>query len=193
MENKSKAIYSVLGLVTLGMVFSLVVGLQGFNSQSNSVRNVESTGIQYDAYVCNYVTRADGTVEDLGCSHNLLYNDGKDLIKTYLGDTGGSTDEVDQISLCNATAGCGVPVAGASEDYNEFTACGLAVGTGTYSSLGVGNWSIFNTFTSTCDSVEINATRLRNTASTNFAGNTFTLATLQTNDQITINWTIAVT
>ena len=58
--------------------------------------------------------------------------------------------------------------------------------------MGTGNWSIYNEFTSTCDNVVTNVTRLRNTNGDDFAGNTFTLVTLQTDDLLLINWTLSV-
>lgn len=152
----------------------------------------DATTIHYKANVC--VTHADpnGNVLSSECDHNVLYTTGKNLIRTYLGDTGGGTDEVDQISLCNATAGCGTPVAGKTEDFTAYAGCGLEEATGTYGALGDGNWSIYTTFTATCDDLLVNATRLGNTNNDDFAGNSFSLVTLQTNDQLTINWTISV-
>ena len=66
---------------------------------------------------------------------------------------------------------------------------------GTYGDNGVGNWSIWTTFTATADDLLTNKTGIFNASAvgTLFAENTFTLATLQSSDQITINWTIFVT
>jgi len=119
-----------------------------------------------------------------------LFNDGKELIEAYLGD-GNANDPVDQISLCNATAGCAEPTAAGSEAFNTLAAAGLSEATGTYASVGVGNYTITHEFTAT-DSVSTNVTRLQNTAGTNFAGNSFTLVSLENQDKLTITWTIWV-
>ena len=150
-----------------------------------------SQGFKYTGVSCVKIIRKNGVIEDLGCDHNVLYNSGKDLIEELLGNTG-SGGPVKNITLCNATAGCGTPVADASETWNEITTCGLESAQGTYSSIGVGNWSIQHTFTSTCDNVETNVTRIRNSAGTNLAGRSFTLATLQNGDQLQITWYIWV-
>ena len=150
---------------------------------------LSAQGINYNAEVCVYKNN-----ELVDCSHNVLYDSGRDLIKTYLGDTGGSSDEVDQIELCNATAGCGAPTAAKSGDtYNALSGCGMDETTGAYNSIGTGNWTISATFQASCDNVLTNVTRLRNTNNDDFAGNNFSLVTLQTNDIINVTWTIWVT
>jgi hypothetical protein len=150
-------------------------------------------GVKYDGTVCVSLKRAGSDEwQNLGCYHNILYNTGKDLIKTILGDTG-TGGPVKNIALCNATAGCGEPVADATETWNPITTCGLAEATGTYASVGTGNWTITKTFSSTCDNVQTNVTRLRNSAGTNFAGRSFTLATLQNGDSLQITWYVWVT
>ena len=182
---KKSLIFSIIAVLFISVfVFAL-------NSQSSPSGELGDS-ITYNSNVCRQVIRADGTIEPAECSHNLLYDAGKNLIRTYLGDTGGGTDEVDQISLCNATLGCGVPQANNGETYSEFSDCGLSEATGTFNAGGTGNWSISNQFTATCDDLVTNVTRLRNTAGTNFAGNTFTLVTLQSADLLLINWTLSV-
>jgi hypothetical protein len=187
MQKKYLAIPLFFVLVlSLFSIFSLPQNKNTLNSDDFS------NSITYHSNVCKQITRADGTIESPECSHNLLYDSGKELIEAYLGDTGGATDEVDQISLCDASVGCQTPVAGASETFNAITDRGLEEATGTYSSVGGnGNWTISHTFTAT-GSVSTNVTRLQNTAGTNFAGNNFTLANLENQDQITISWNIFV-
>lgn len=189
-QNNKKKLYGV-GAVLLGIMFIFAVGGL-LNSNNNPSGDDVSDAIHYKANVCVTHTNPEGEVLSSECNHNVLYTTGANLIRTYLGDTGGGTDEVDQISLCNATAGCGTPVAGKSEAFTAYANCGLQEATGTYGALGNGNWSIYTTFTSTCDNVITNMTRLGNTNNDDFAGNSFTLVTLQTNDQLTINWTISV-
>mgnify|MGYP001608619042 FL=1 len=132
----------------------------------------------------------------VGRTHNLLYDSGKNLTRDLLG--AGATGAVLNISLCNASAGCGAPVAGASEAFNTITQCGIFNQQGSYTSLSpIGNWTVTKTFTynSTCNGVSttINASRIGNLTMTNFAGANFTTVTLSnTNDQITINWSFGV-
>lgn len=185
-----KIVFGFTGvLLSAILLFTVASSIMNNNSLPSST---VSDGIQYHSNVCTYVTRADGTVEPNGCSHNTLYNNGKEMIEGYLG--AGQSGAILNISLCNATGtpGCATPVAAMTEAFNNFTNCGLNAQNGVYGSLGTGNWSVAKTFTATCDNVLTNSTRLMNSTGSPFAGNTFTLVTLQTNDQLTINWTIWV-
>ena len=172
----------VLGISLLLVAIFAVAAVPGLQVSS------QDQGLQYHSQVCVYKNS-----ELVDCSSNLLYDDGKDLIEQYLGDTGGTSDEVDQIQLCNATAGCGQPQADAGETFNALNSCGMAQATGGYNNIGTGNWSISQTFQASCDNIQTNLTRLRNSAGTNFAGNNFTLVTLQTDDIVNVTWTIWVT
>lgn len=152
-----------------------------------SVSEQQSSVLHYKAFVCTYKNG-----ELIGCSHNLLYDTGKNITRDALGV--GGFGAVLNISLCNATAGCAGPVVGATETFNTIVGCGLQSTQGTYAALtnAPGNWSVVKTFTATCDGTVMNSTRLTNATGSPFAGNTFTSVTLQTNDQLTINWTLMV-
>ena len=173
----------------------LVVGVFAFSSQSTPNPSPNSVGgISYGSNVCKQVIRADGTREPVECSHNVLYDTGRNMTRDLLGNTGGDGTEIDEILLCNASTadgGCGVPVKDQTENFIVYSACGLTNATGTYNEVLTGNWTISNEFTSTCDNVVVNATRLAN-GSAYFAGNNFTLVTLQQNDRLLINWTIYI-
>ena len=155
--------------------------------QSNSA---QSDLLNYHGNVCVY---KNGQL--IECSHNLLYSNGKNLTRDILGG-GANMGAILNISLCNGsgTTGCGTPVAAATEGFNLYNNCGLSATNGAYTAntVGDGNWSVAKTFTASCDSLLVNATRLSNATGSVFAGNTFTLVTLQTNDQLTINWTLTV-
>lgn len=189
MENKKRGIVASTFLIGAVLFLALLVNT---NYEKEVNDSFEDT-INYKATVC--VSKNN---ELIGCSRNLLYDTGKDSIKHRLLYGGG--DNITWISLCNASTGsgvgCGVPVAGATEDFQKLKDCGMANVSGTMTDIGTGNWSIYHTFTSTCDNLEINATKLSNEtitiAGTNFSGNNFSLVTLQTDDQLTINWTITV-
>jgi len=170
----------------------LIVGMFAMSllEQDNSPINVGNP-IGYHSSVCKQVIRADGSVEPVECSSNVLYDTGKNLIRTYLGDTGGGTDEVDQIELGNASLAAGEPQADSSEAYTALSGCGMDAATGAYTALAQdGNWTIDYEFTSTCADVLTNVTHLTNTATAEFAGNSFTLVTLQNGDKLQLNWTI---
>ena len=179
------------------MVFTclVVVSVFAYSTFLGVPASVTSDGITYNGYVCRQITRADGTVEPAECSHNVLYLSGANLTRDLL-TTNGDGSLLNNISLCNATAGCTAPVAAASETFNYFTGCGLSSATdATISNLASqgANWTVYKTFVVTgCSNQLTNSTRLSNDA-TLFAGNNFTLATLNANDQITINWTISIT
>ena len=186
---KKRLIFPLLAIL---VVASFVIGL---NIQTNSQDNF-SDSVTYHSNVCKQVVRADGTRETPECSSNILYDTGKDLIRNYLSDTGGTGDEVDQIVLCNATStvgGCGTPLAGATEMFTPYTGCGLEKATGTYSSFDTSNWTISHEFTASCDNLLTNVTKLQNTTGVgNFSSNAFTLVTLQTDDKLLINWSLSV-
>lgn len=174
----------ILALAILAIVFS-VPASQGTNNQGQS--------IQYHASVCKTLIYPNGTRQSLGCSPNVLFNTGADAIMTYLGTNTKTDGQPVKIALCNATAGCATPTAAGTESYHEFTSCGLTSATGTYNSNGVGNWSIAHTFTASCNNLVTNVTRLEfNGTTVYFSGNNFSTTTLQSTDELSINWTIAV-
>lgn len=181
MIKRGQIVFAFVASILFALSFGYLLsdGIQGSSS--------DSSVLHYKGYVCVY---KNGEV--VSCDHNLLYDNGKNLTRNALGT--GVVGAILNISLCNATAGCAGPVAAASETFNTYVNCGLNSNAGTYAVLNnaPGNWSVSKTFTSTCDSIEVNSTRLSNQTGSVFAGNTFTLVTLQTNDQLTINWTLMI-
>lgn len=171
----------------LGFFFVLSMASGNTTNPASDLENM----IKYSSRVC--IQKND---DPASCSSNLLYTSGRNLIKESMGNEA-AADATDWIALCNSTisaAGqCDDPVIAGSETFVQFDSCGMANVSGTYASNGDGNWSISNTFTSTCDGIETNFTRLQNANGDLFAGNTFEPVTLQTNDQLTVNWTAEVT
>jgi len=192
---KNKVMYSLFGIFFTFIVLGLyAINGIGVPLESNSLNQ----GIDIEGYEVVISTTGDfegretpsheGIYEIVGKPHNTLYNDGMDM--TYNCLSSGSCDAITNITLCNTT--CATPVAAGTEDYIEHDTCGLTSAIGTvYEQAGNGNWTVENTFTSTCDDVVTNVTRLQNT-STKFAGVAFTSVTLQTDDQLNINWSIKV-
>ena len=147
--------------------------------------------IVYGSDVCIY--KNGELIQD--CEHNVLYDTGAELIEDVFANEAAS-DAADWVGLCNATvgsAGCGTPTTGSSEPYEEYTSCGLSKAAGTIYDNGVGNWSVEYTFTASCNDLLTNVTQLLNGNADEFAGKEFTLVTLQSSDQLTVNWTVWVT
>lgn len=185
MVKKSFNVYLMVAFLFGALVFASL----SFMLPDFSVKSSESSLLNYNSMVCVYKNG-----ELVGeCDHNVLYHNGKNITRDMLGSVAGAV--VQNISLCNATAGCGAPLADATETFNLLSSCGMASSQGTYSVLSAqpGNWTITKVFTATCDSIVTNVTRLTNVTGGIFAGNSFTAVTLQTNDQLTINWTLMIT
>jgi len=143
--------------------------------------------LNYGAVVCIKIIRADGTIEDVGCSGNVVTEAGLNHIKYLVGE-GASSEAVKYLALGNGSA----PTISSTYLDNEITNCGLARAEGTYTSNGVGNWTRSKTWTCTCDGVYVNTTALFNATSggTMFAGYSFSTRILYENDQLQESWTI---
>ena len=154
--------------------------------QYGSPRDNIPQGVTLDGNQCVYITRADGSKEDLGCRHNVLTNVGKNAIRDFIG-VGGFTADYNYIGIGNDT---GVPAAGDTALEKEWDACGMTRATATYAALATGNWSMVKTFTSTCDGVVVNASGMFNDTSPGvmLCAANFTQGTLQTSDEITVTW-----
>jgi hypothetical protein len=125
--------------------------------------------------------------ELIECKSNVITNNGKDLLKTALGQ--GAYIVVNHLALGNTSA----PAATSTSHPGLISDCGLASADGTYYSEGTGNWTIGKTWTCTCaGGIVVNTTGLYNDTNTGtyFAGTSFTSTTLQQNDQISVNYTI---
>ena len=136
-----------------------------------------------------------GEWEIVSQSTNQIYDTGKEAIEDYLGEGTGAGDAFDWIELCDSVAaGCGTPVAGKSETFTAHAADGLSAVAGTVgSNAPSGNWSIWNTFTSTAANQLTNVSRLQNAGGDDLAGNAFGLVNLSNGDSLLVNWTIWVT
>lgn len=186
-------IKSLAGMVLVFLAAVLVVDLMSSLSTLNS--NTGAQGINYVGTVCPKIIRSSGRVEDLGCGHNLLMNEGKNFIEEEIGNGTASTNIVDVMFLGNGTTW------GTSDmtvHTGEIIECGLGAATGlSANDIGNGNWSFTNTWTSSCAGVIVNTTGLNCSACAEgtefFAGNNFTSVTLQTNDQINVTWYVFVT
>lgn len=132
-----------------------------------------------------------GMSEIVSIGENTLYEASTEALESILTQ---SANNYTWIALCNATAAnaCNTPQADQSENFVAFVGCGLANASGTYNSLGTGNWTIDVTFTSSCDGLATNSTRLQNWTHNPFAGEDFTHTNLDNTDTININWSVWV-
>lgn len=193
-KGVNKRFYFIIGSPFLALAI-ILTGFLFITNPSVSISPQHSEATQYDGIVCLTITRADGTVENLDCKHNLVYNDGLEMFEDSIAH--GVNLSSRSIALCNSTLGtnCGAIAADQSEVFLRYSTCGLSPTNGTYANLATtsGNWSIYATFTNSCaHSVDINASRLGNERTQrNFSGARFSsLVTLAQNDQLTVNWTI---
>ena len=192
----NKKVLPILGLV-LGVVFLFAFFI---GTPVNNVDDSNSQEISYGSEVC-FFTTGDfegrnnepniGVWEEVECDSNVLYDTGAEAIENLL--SVGLNSKYTNITLCNASATCGSPSASASEGWTEYVNSGLKGTEGSKTDNGNGNWTISNTYTASADNLLTNVTRIGNTTGGYLAGNSFTLVTLQTNDQLTVNWTIWVT
>jgi len=136
--------------------------------------------LKYTGVACIYID--DKLVE---CNHNIITNNGKDLIKK--GMMGIAQVRLNQIAVANRTT----PLSESDISLQgEWISCGMERATGTLTDLGVGNWSISYQWKSTCDDVIVNATGIYDSISgTLFAEAVFNrVAILQTNEKINITY-----
>lgn len=181
--------------IPVAIIVAALIGLSGLNIVTTTTSTAAASGIAYHSAVCKLVTRADGSVEDLGCSHNLFANQGKNITRDLLGSYS-SLAAVNVIGLGNGSGAVGsaTNLQGLISDSN----CQLQAQAGTFAvtDTSVGNWTIQKQFTNLCTSVVVNSTAMYNNTAAGvnnyFAANNFTSTTLTTNDQITITWYIWV-
>lgn len=168
------------------IILSLLLVLYG---QYNSGVSV-SEGIPYKARVAIEVFRPGVGIIFSEVIPNLVVNAGLDAVERYLGQQGYAA--FNYIALSNNTTH--TPAAGDTSLVNEIATAGLGRATGTYYNNAVGNWSIVKTFTasSAINDVCLSGLFNQSASGTLLAENTFTQVDLQTNDQVTVNWTISV-
>lgn len=182
------------GGFALAVLFIVSLSISGFSNKSGG--ELVTDGLDYQASVCITHARGDEVLSH-ECNHNLLTEAGMNHTMWAL-RTGVAYASVDYIALCNNSAGnCSSPVNTHTFLENEFDSggsTGLERAQGTQGYNQNGNWSIVKTFTATADDVVVNKTGLFNASTVGilFAENAFTSVTLQTDDSLTLNWTIGI-
>ena len=168
----------MVGMFSVLVLAMFVVGLNIGNTRDNGVGD----GINYGSNVCVYKND-----ELIGCQHNTVTTQGLNMVKSALGQ--GTIQLIANLTVGNTTA----PAAGDTALPGAYVNHGLEGTTGTYNSNGNGNWSIAHTWTCSAGPTVVNTTGLCNATNGLFAGTSFTATTLQTDDQIKVNYTIFVT
>lgn len=192
-------------------VLCLILGAFIVLSFSTSVIPTASTsqGIAYHSRVCIYENRWNSELQQydgqklIECDHNNLTVVGKNTIRDILGafNPSATPGNFTFIGLGNSSAVWTVSDANLTLDnlYNITSGAGLNMSAGNYVvQTGVGNWSVYKTFTATTNNLKTNVTILANSTEccvlnySMFAWKTFSDVTLQSGDQILVNWTIWV-
>jgi len=182
MKNKVNFLLPILLLVSL-LVFVISISINSPTSFNSS------QGIHHgDIWSTQVYRNATGTWEAPYYGYNTYTDAGKNATRDLLG-YGNAGAGFKYVGLGNTTA----PSSSSTTLASEYSSGTLTRALGTYYALSqVGNWTISNTFTADADNQVVNTTALFNASSSGvlLAGFSFTSATLQTNDQITINATI---
>ena len=151
-------------------------------SYSPSTSTQVSDGLVYHGTAC---ILKNGVLQG-SCTHNIVVDGGRTMVQQSLGL--GVNNTINQLAIGNSSAPSASDVALAS----EWSSCGLSKAVATYSSNGVGSWNMVYTWTSACDNVFVNTTALYKNGGALFAGLGVTPTTFQTNDKVTINYTLAI-
>jgi len=178
----------VLVLVTSVVVLIGISVLSIYSVSATPINSDISYGVKYTGIACEQVIRVDGTVEDLGCQHNLVTNRGLEIVKTALNGTAGFWN------LTNLTVGGNTTPQSAADTSlaNAFATNGLAPVLATYTVMGTGNSSLNYQWTVATAQSTVNTTGIYNQTSANtnfFAEAYWTPATvLQIGDKLNVTY-----
>lgn len=171
----------LLGGLALAVAVSLVVAGTGFMPNVGLEENVES-GINVNVY-------KNG--ELIAQEHNVLM-EGEEAIESQIKQ---ATDNYkwDYLALGNGAA----PQTGDGTLDSEISTCGLSAEQASVTDEGDGSWKLSNTWTATCDDMDVNTTaQYSNGADTSidyFSGTDFgRTITMYTDDQLTVEFTNTV-
>lgn len=196
------AAFLAFGLIG-GMLF-MPNGLMANVGIGDSVENkiikgrVAEDGVNYSASV-NWKVFRDGELIYDETDHNLLVDSGKNWIRTQIGSTSPEANGANWVALTNTAI---TPAAGDTCLSGEITANGLDRQQGTYATGATGVYTVQKTFTATgSQSAQASALFTADVTGTPcdsgddgtmMAEATMTSASLVTNDQLQVTWTITV-
>ena len=169
-------------LIATLIVFVMAIFVVGLNIDNNeAIPEGVGDGLDYGSNVRVYLN--DELVDS---TENTVTTAGLNNVLSALAY--GQSTLITNLTVGNTTA----PAAGETALAGIYTTHGLAGETGTVNSNGDGNWSVAYTWTCTSGAVTVNTTALYNVTNAMFAGTTFTATTLQTDDQLKVNYTLWV-
>lgn len=195
-KGKELFIWTSSGVIIGFLFFVFVLG----PAESPNETSALNERAMYQAVVCPTIIRANGDVEEIECGHNVFTQEGMNATRNTLGVGSDTGVAFTYIGLECANKDAGLFNITLSDECDE---TGLTRASGTYIMNGVtvmmpGNWSIYNTFTLTGTAVTVygaglfNATSSANNDTMLAIANFSTAASLEANDQLTVNWTIKV-
>ncbi len=184
-------------IVPVALMVGVLVAISAFGYGYVSGTQVKD-GLRVTGWVKVQVVR-DGKIVYFYENHNLITNQGKDIISKQLGAGQNATSNVNAngnnyIALStDATA----PAAGDTTLLGEITTGGLGRAQGTWGHTnGTSTYVIRKTFTASATFTAVQKAGLFNSAVASSAGtlaeNTFPSVNLISGDQITISWTITI-
>jgi len=183
--------------VPIAVMVGLVVAIASFGYGYSSGTQMYE-GVKVSGWVKVQVVR-EGKVIYFHEGHNLITNQGKDIISKQLAAQGNATQKFNPngtiyIAL---TSWAGAPNATQTQLTAEITSGGLDRASGTYHHTnGTSTFSIRKTFTASASFTAVQEAGLFNNPTASGTGllavNTFSSVNLISGDQITITWTITI-
>jgi len=187
--------YARYGIIAIVLSVMLVFGTPMLIKNNQSF----SDSPTWKATVCPTIERADGRIEKLECTTNLLVDQGKNFTAELISgldftSATPGTDFAKHISLSNNT---GSPASSWTVLPDEITTNGLDRKTGTCAINGVGNFSCWYQFEATGTQSGIHLAGLNwnatDGANTLVAANALSSdVNLESGDKLTINWTVSI-
>jgi galactitol-specific phosphotransferase system IIB component len=188
MENKWKCAMLVVVLGLSAFAFLNVGVIRHYYLVASEGMSFQDSTADWNGLACASLERTNGVTEDLGCHHNLIVNNGKDMaIGDLFGLTAQGTNNVwNQLALGQNVT----PMAATDTALSGiYTNCGLGVATSTLTRVAVGNVSSVYTWTSTCDSKTITAVAMYNATNNILAAEAVvTSAILNIGDKLTLTY-----
>jgi len=187
--------YARYGIIAIVLSVMLVFGTPMLIKNNQSF----SDSPTWKATVCPTIERADGRIEKLECTTNLLVDQGKNFTAELISglDFTSATPGTDFAKHISLSSDSSSPNASWTVLPNEITTNGLDRHTGTCAINGVGNFSCWYQFEATGTQSGIHLAGLNwnatDGANTLVAANALSSdVNLESGDKLTINWTVSI-
>lgn len=178
----------------LGLVAILAAFTAGTMFSSPIASTLVGDSVTYKGVICACKNTNGICYEGMqgaSCNHNIITNIGKNATKQYLALGSGGGGNFTYLAVGNGTA----PAAADTTLNLEATGTLARAAATYYNNPGNGNWSLVKSWTVTASFMSINSTAIFNQSATGtmLCGGTFTSVNLENLDQLTINYTLAIT